>query len=233
MSFDYEPLVWDLNPEGVGVQPMIANVNMSFKIIGGSDLSGPITKLQNALSFNYFANTQVYDSRADLIKKDSKSNSGYNLETGDLEINNEQSITISEQSLTELSPEINILGEAEEASKNQETQASIGVPKLTGMQIMGVTSNATDWNIDVIFVMENITNVGEDNETAFGGENALLTLSNTLGNKFKQIFVNTTTLVNFTTGSRGTISFSLSDFPTGLYGLSLEGKGIRSNVNLI
>lgn len=69
VSLDFEPLVWDLNPEGVGVQPMIANVNMSFKFIGGSTLMGPINKLQNALSFNYFANTQVYDTRADYIAK--------------------------------------------------------------------------------------------------------------------------------------------------------------------
>lgn len=67
VSFDFEPLVWDLNPEGVGVQPMIANVTISFKFIGGSSLYGPINKLQNALSFNYFANTQVYDPRADYI----------------------------------------------------------------------------------------------------------------------------------------------------------------------
>jgi hypothetical protein len=67
VSFDYEPLVWDLNPEGIGVQPMIANVTISFKFIGGSSLDGPLNKLQNALSFNYFANTQVYDPRADYI----------------------------------------------------------------------------------------------------------------------------------------------------------------------
>jgi hypothetical protein len=70
VSIDYDPLVWDLNPEGIGVQPMIANVNISFKFIGGSSLMGPINKLQNALSFNYFANTQVYDPRADYITKD-------------------------------------------------------------------------------------------------------------------------------------------------------------------
>jgi hypothetical protein len=67
VSIDYEPLVWDLNPEGVGIQPMIANISMSFKFIGGSTLMGPINKLQNALSFNYFANTHVYDPRADYI----------------------------------------------------------------------------------------------------------------------------------------------------------------------
>ena len=67
VGLTFEPLVWDLNPEGVGVQPMIANVSMSFKFIGGSSLTGPINKLQNAVSFNYFANTEVYDPRADTI----------------------------------------------------------------------------------------------------------------------------------------------------------------------
>lgn len=67
INIDYEPIVWDLNPEGVGVQPMIANVTLSFKFLGGSSLLGPINRLQNALSFNYYANTQVYDPRADYI----------------------------------------------------------------------------------------------------------------------------------------------------------------------
>jgi hypothetical protein len=69
LSVDYEPLVWDLNPEGIGVQPMIANVTLSFKFVGGSSLKGPIDMLQNALSFNYYANTHVYDPRANYIKK--------------------------------------------------------------------------------------------------------------------------------------------------------------------
>jgi hypothetical protein len=70
IAISYEPLVWDLNPEGVGVQPMLANVDISFKFIGGSTLEGPINKLQNALSFNYYANTHVYDARADYISKE-------------------------------------------------------------------------------------------------------------------------------------------------------------------
>ena len=56
---------WDLNPEGAGVQPMYADVNINFRFIGGSDLSGPIEKLQNAISFNYYSNTSVYDRRSD------------------------------------------------------------------------------------------------------------------------------------------------------------------------
>jgi hypothetical protein len=66
IGYDFEQL-WDLNPEGIGVQPMIANVNISFKFIGGSSLETPLNKLQNALSFNYYANSQVYDARADYV----------------------------------------------------------------------------------------------------------------------------------------------------------------------
>ncbi len=68
VGFSFDPLVWDLNPEGIGVQPMIVTVDISFKFIGGSSLAGPINRLQNAVSFNYFANTEVYDGRADRIK---------------------------------------------------------------------------------------------------------------------------------------------------------------------
>ena len=56
---------WDLNPEGVGLQPMFANVNITFTFLGGSDISGPIARLQNAASFNYYANSSVYDRRSD------------------------------------------------------------------------------------------------------------------------------------------------------------------------
>ena len=64
VSFTYEPLMFDMNPEGIGVQPMIANVSMNFKMIGGMGLKEPVDQLQNALSFNYYANTEIYDERA-------------------------------------------------------------------------------------------------------------------------------------------------------------------------
>lgn len=63
LSITYEDL--DLNPEGIGVQPMIANVTMNFNFIGGSGLKESVDKLQNALTFNYYANTEIYDDRAD------------------------------------------------------------------------------------------------------------------------------------------------------------------------
>jgi hypothetical protein len=67
MSINYEPL-WDLNPEGIGIQPMVATINLNFKFVGGSSLAGPIVKLQNAVSFNFFANTPVYDNRSDRVE---------------------------------------------------------------------------------------------------------------------------------------------------------------------
>lgn len=68
INIDYDTgggVQWDLNPEGVGLQPMLANVNITFTFLGGSDLSGPISRLQNAVSYNYYANTSVYDRRSD------------------------------------------------------------------------------------------------------------------------------------------------------------------------
>ncbi len=64
VSFSYEPLVFDMNPEGIGIQPMIANVTLNFDIIGGMGLEKPVEQLQNALSFNYYGNTEIYDERA-------------------------------------------------------------------------------------------------------------------------------------------------------------------------
>ena len=58
---------WDLNPEGIGVQPMYAKVQLGISILGGQSLKGPVNRLQNAVSFNYYANTGVYDDRADRI----------------------------------------------------------------------------------------------------------------------------------------------------------------------
>ena len=75
-NFTYDDGKFDLNPEGIGVQPMIVNVSMGFKFIGGQGLKGPIDELQNALSFNFFGNTEMYDERA----TDSLAVSAYNKE---------------------------------------------------------------------------------------------------------------------------------------------------------
>ena len=59
----HDPVQWDLNPEGIGVQPMLCSVDLNFKFIGGSSLGGPISQLQNAVGFNFFANTGLYNPR--------------------------------------------------------------------------------------------------------------------------------------------------------------------------
>lgn len=56
---------WDMNPEGIGIQPMFAKVTLQIEIIGGQSLDAPVSRLNNAVSFNYYANTGVYDKRAD------------------------------------------------------------------------------------------------------------------------------------------------------------------------
>ena len=68
IQYNYDNAAWDMNDEGIGVMPMMADISISFHFIGGSDLKAPITKLQNAVTFNYYANTSVYDSRAEFGK---------------------------------------------------------------------------------------------------------------------------------------------------------------------
>ena len=48
---------------------MIANVSMNFKYIGGQGLEKPVSDLQNALSNNFFANTEVYNENAVATEK--------------------------------------------------------------------------------------------------------------------------------------------------------------------
>jgi outer membrane protein OmpA-like peptidoglycan-associated protein len=81
LSISYEPLLWDLNPEGIGVQPQLATIDLNFKFIGGSSLDGPIRQLQNAVSFNYYANTSVYEPRRYYDTNKEFSDGGFYYET--------------------------------------------------------------------------------------------------------------------------------------------------------
>ena len=65
LNIQFEENTWDLNPEGIGIQPMIADVTMQISFLGGHGLEKPIERLQNALSSNFFANTEMYDERAE------------------------------------------------------------------------------------------------------------------------------------------------------------------------
>lgn len=61
MSITYdEGVLWDLNPEGIGVQPRIASVSLTVSYLGGHSLMSPIRELQNALGYNFYANTEVF-----------------------------------------------------------------------------------------------------------------------------------------------------------------------------
>ena len=64
VNITFDENTWDLNPEGIGVQPMIANVSLQVNFIGGQGLSKPVERLQNALSSNFYANTEMYDERS-------------------------------------------------------------------------------------------------------------------------------------------------------------------------
>ena len=141
VSFDYEPLVWDLNPEGIGVQPMIANVNMSFKFIGGSTLLGPINKLQNALSFNYFANTHVYDVRADYLSKvknpitAKKANSDYEIKNEAHEKYNDnlnKGVKTSPP-IDTIIPEVDQVASSDKATNGVQEAKEEPKPKVTGI----------------------------------------------------------------------------------------------------
>lgn len=57
VNVDYNNTTWDMNPEGFGLQPMIASVTLNMKVLGGQSLKGPIDALQNAVSYNYYANS--------------------------------------------------------------------------------------------------------------------------------------------------------------------------------
>jgi hypothetical protein len=65
VAISYDDSPWDMNPEGIGYQPMIATVQLQVSFIGGQGLEKPVEKLQNALSSNFFANTEMYDERSE------------------------------------------------------------------------------------------------------------------------------------------------------------------------
>lgn len=89
LSIDYEQPKWDLNPEGF-VAPMIAKISLDIDFIGGQSLLSPINRLQNALSFNYYASMNMFDPRSDSVYLTS------NATTGQLEGNIQDGIRLSQ-----------------------------------------------------------------------------------------------------------------------------------------
>ena len=70
LTIDYKEAPWDFNPEGWGGQFMLANVTLQMKVMGGQSLKGPIDALQNAATFNYYANSSF--SNAGMYYRPSK-----------------------------------------------------------------------------------------------------------------------------------------------------------------
>jgi hypothetical protein len=177
ISIEYEPLVWDLNPEGIGVQPMIANVSMSFKFIGASSLVGPINKLQNALSFNYYANTHVYDPRADYIAKSDKTTTvtgrhsdgsteefkdipQYNLVNGVSDINKLIEKTTSEETIASDTPSLDQVAVAEkvdEASKPADI-APPAAPTNDFEKVEFISASIVNNNLHLLIKTKDTTN---------------------------------------------------------------------------
>lgn len=161
VSFEFEPLVWDLNPEGIGVQPMIAKANISFKFIGGSSLVGPIQKLQNALSFNYFANTQVYDTRADyFVKSQSQSRIVNEKKTNDIVFENYKLVNgnpdASDNTITEQT--ISIIENTESLDDNQEAESLKTLEQETPI------SATTDVKITGLYIKDNQTTIQKSDD---------------------------------------------------------------------
>jgi len=180
LSLDYEPLVWDLNPEGIGVQPMIANVSLSFKFIGAESLQGPINKLQNALSFNYYANTQVYEARADFISEQKPTietpdtSTGLYLNNGVPSTKDDPKIEVFpgiELSRTTDCDENQVKGNEKPASVQTTPEEKKTEPKITGVDsisiisspsLFGVGNDLTDRGVAVTLTSEGIQTMNDD-----------------------------------------------------------------------
>lgn len=106
VSFSYDPITFDMNPEGIGIQPMIVSVSLDFNIIGGMGLAKPVEELQNALSFNFYANTEVYDERATTTEDTSK----LDKEIVDALINNLPPVTTNQAAVPQPNPGGNTIG---------------------------------------------------------------------------------------------------------------------------
>jgi hypothetical protein len=63
VNFDISESTWDLNPEGMGVIPLMCNVTMDLTLLGGQSLAGPIDRIQTANDSSFIANTSFNGGR--------------------------------------------------------------------------------------------------------------------------------------------------------------------------
>ena len=71
LSINYETgsgIQWDLNPEGVGIQPMFAKVQMGIDLIGGQSLEEPVKQLNNALNGLHYANSGIINGSKYIVE---------------------------------------------------------------------------------------------------------------------------------------------------------------------
>ena len=76
LSFENDRHMWDLNPEGYGVQKMGCKVNLSMNLIGGSSMDGPKSHILNGESRRFYANSSYEaiesGSSADVLDNEEK-----------------------------------------------------------------------------------------------------------------------------------------------------------------
>jgi len=165
---------WDLNPEGTGVQPMYAKISMNIVLIGGQSLETPISRLQNALSFNYYANAESYDNRADSATYNNNGDIKYNYvfdpmnqeevkwgeesekttpaeDLVDIETTNDNEDKVAEenQSQQELDKASGVNSEGDGYKKGRINRPKPGVDKV-GMELYGKLTNVIPSNIGLV-----------------------------------------------------------------------------------
>lgn len=151
---------WDLNPSGIGVQPMMANITMSIDIIGGQSLVSPINRLQNALSFNYYANTEMYDVRSDTVSK-SEGKIIDGLKLGELK----EEAGVDTKKLSESLKTEGIINQTADSNKNGNQTGVDGNGNITinpdseGLTIKVNNTSASEKDVKVVISMQ--TSKGE------------------------------------------------------------------------
>ena len=239
VGVSYEPLVWDLNPEGIGVQPMIATVDLSFKMIGGHSMKGPINKLQNAVSFNFFGNTEVFDDRSDRIAKTGEKaattdKQGNIIAGGNYDIVKGEGPKKTIASLLEDAQKDGINGDASESTAvDQEALAEKVVettppeptpsgPKITGIKsvsIYRVYNEPAHFTLEIPLLSEGLYIINEDGISeqvlseeefkAFAAKGIKFTITPSAGNSSNYRTEEVTTNLNDPTAKSVSICFSL------------------------
>ena len=136
---------WDLNPEGAGVQPMFADVNINFKFIGGQDIGGSIEVLQNAVSSNYYANASIYDpsarryQSADANQTNANSTNAATVANNTSKTSTQQAVTtpITKEQLAEARGKVEQITEVNLGAAKNRLQNNIAIAqnRLRGLQL--------------------------------------------------------------------------------------------------